>query len=144
MSLILSDHDAALLEAGRRSQNLEQRYRHAVENMVAAGPPRQLMEDLAGKHLELTRLIHRLLKERDLLPRQPDGEVEDLQRLMDQVLSWLDNAGIQTLTQVFAEEEGELLTELENAAQDPATGKALTPWINTIRDNMEQLEEWAA
>lgn len=115
--MLLSQRNAALSEADCLAQTLAHRYRHAAENMVDSGPARSLFRELATRHETLSARLQDELARDEVLPRDPDLDLEDLQKLMDQVSSWLGEDEIRSLAQRFSDQEQELRGHLE-AARD--------------------------
>lgn len=112
MPPVVSDDQARLLDACSDCRALRQRYAHALEHLIE--------QDSAHRHIEarlaeLDRLAERLeqaIRERNLLPRQADPDLEDLRELGDTVRHWLGAEATCQLLAAFAEEERELAEQL--------------------------------
>ncbi len=133
MSLIHSDTEAALLEAGRLSRQLGDRYRHAIEHLIDAGETLERFTDRAEALDEQANRLDELTRSRDLLPRDANTELNDLHKIADQISGWLDADQVRALAARFAEDEQCLLNELETAARDDNLASPLGPMIESGR-----------
>jgi hypothetical protein len=124
MTMIYSEGDAALIEAHRRSLVLVRRYRHAAEALLAEGERRDRVETRADALAGQAEQLERLIRQRDLMPRDADSDLTDLKELGDSVRSWLDEEAAASLFEAFAEEEGLLAEELERAREEGVSGLA--------------------
>ncbi len=130
MSLLHSEAEAALLEAGALSHRLAERYQLAVEHLSkdtspeSAGSHRDELVRRFARHAEQLALqadeLDDAARARDLLPREPETELETLKQLADHLQTVLSDEQLSGLSRRFAEEEQALLDELEQAAElDP-------------------------
>lgn len=142
MTLITSEQDAALLDAGRRAIELAQRYRYSVEHLIEPESTRQLLRQRSDQLNTLAEQLADVIRKAQLLPREPDLEMSELHTLADQVSTLLDNESCSKLLERFAESERELLGELETAGDDRDSGRnrVLGPAIEETHAFLARLE----
>jgi len=141
MSLIHTETEAALLESGRLSRQLESRYRHASEFLVDEGQIREAFTARAAALGDQADQLDELARTRNLLPRDANTELNDLHKIADQISGWLDTDQAQSLACRFAEEEQSLLNELETAARDEALASTLDPMLEACRKIIGDLRD---
>lgn len=139
MSLIHSETEAALLEAGRLSRQLGGRYRHAIEHLLQAGEIRDAFSARANTLEEQADRLDQLTRDRDLLPRDANTELNDLQKIADQLSGWLDADQARAVAARFAEDEQCLLDELETASRDESLTTTLHPMLEACRHTIDDL-----
>lgn len=122
MTMIYSEGDAALIEAHRLALILARRYRHAASELLAEGGYRTRVESRASALEAEAARLEQLIRQRELLPRDPDTDLADLKELGDSVRSWLDDDDVESLLASFAEEERLLAEELEQARETGVSG----------------------
>ncbi|MCH8476525.1 MAG: hypothetical protein LAT56_01090 [Wenzhouxiangella sp.] len=137
MALISSDEDAALLEAGLLSRSLARRYRQAVAELLEPGTGREHLAGRLAEHDQAQQLLDELCRQAGLLPRDGDGELDDLRRLGDWVLGQLDQAAEQRLLRQFVAEEQNFLSELAKAEGGDQRAGALDSLLTQTRRFIE-------
>jgi hypothetical protein len=122
MTLMTSNEDAALLDAGRLALEMAQRYRYSIEHLIEPEATRRLLGERSEALEEMAERLAQIARAADLLPREPDLEMSELRTLADQFSSWIDDETCSKLLERFAEGERELLGELETA-DDGSAGR---------------------
>lgn len=127
MNLMYSEPEAALLQAACISRQLAGRYRHALEHLVEGGRLGAVLDKRAGALEDQADTLDEWARSRRLLPRDPHTELSDLQTLADEVTGWLDDEQADALAQRFADEERDLLAELESMSSDDGLAGRVAP-----------------
>lgn len=140
MNLTYSEPEAALLQAACISRQLAGRYRHALEHLVEGGRLRSVLDQRAGALEDQADTLDEWARSRQLLPRDPHTEFSDLQTLADEVTGWLDDEQADTLSQRFAEQERELLAELESMSDDHELAERIVSLRKKTCDAIETLD----
>lgn len=133
MTLMTSDQEASLLEAGKLSRALSRRYDQAVNELLEPGSICELFMARQKEHQQAQSVLDKLARQRNLLPREADDELNDLRRLGDWAVSLVDSAAESRLLEHFLTEEKGFQEELECAGQDPALVQALAPLLDAAR-----------
>lgn len=110
---ILSDEQAALIDAHTHACALAQRYGHACDLLHEGG---EVRDRLSARRAELNELGERLearIREHGLAPHDINVDREDLARLADRFREWLDHERHSHLQHALADREAELLDRLE-------------------------------
>ncbi|MFU8830716.1 MAG: hypothetical protein ACNA7J_01050 [Wenzhouxiangella sp.] len=139
MTILYSNAEAALLQAGALSRKLKHRYEQAVAELIGPGALADLLVQRAAEHEAMIGRLDKLASAKDFLPREADFEIEDLQKLADRFRSWVDEEAAEHLMQQFAEGERELAEELELARQDTEVGSTLDDHLDATRAAIERL-----
>lgn len=122
MGMIYSEADAALLEAQRMTATIYRRYTHAVEELLPEGERRGLLAGRIETLKSQSRSLEATIRDRELLPRDAETELSDLQQLGDRFRSWIDEAAADALLKTFAEQERALAHELKQAQSNGIKG----------------------
>ncbi len=133
---------AALLEAACRARNLSHRYGHALEHLVEESDARALLESALRDHDAMAAALDRLARDHELLPREPDLEIEDLQKIGDQISRWLDTSQTAGLLGKFGDQEACLLEELRAAADDDSLANSIEPWQETVQQHIRRMHQY--
>lgn len=144
MSLTYSEPNAALLQAARLSRQLANRYRHALEHLIEGGRLRAVLDPRAGELEAQAGTLDDWARSRNLLPRDWHTEFSDLQAMADEVTGWLDDEQAHALSQRFADEERELLAELEAMRGDDHLAEKARPLRETSCKAIERLDRGTA
>lgn len=123
MSLLLSEPDAALLEAARLARELALRLQHAADDLLEAGAAREVFRAQARHHDAMADELDACIRERGLLPRVPDPELSGLHELADHLAGLPAESGLNNLLSRFIAETTTLRERLEEAVTDPADGE---------------------
>jgi len=141
MTILYSDAEAALLQAGSLSRKLKHRYEHAAADLTGPGAIVDLFMRRASEHEALIDRLDKLVRAKDLLPREADFEVEDLQKLADRFRSWVDDEATEHLMDKFAEEELDLADELKTATTDVTVGSTLDHHLERTLEAIARLHK---
>lgn len=144
MSLTYSEPEAALLQAATLSRQLASRYRHALEHLIEGGRLRAVLDQRAGALEAQAETLDDWTRSRDLLPRDWHTEYSDLQALADEVTGWLDDEQAHALSQRFADDERDLLAELDAMSGDDDLADKARPLREATRKAIETLDQGAA
>lgn len=115
MSILYSEAQAALLECQQSAQSLLERYRHALDGLLADGEGRTLVSQRRDELNAQLEQLCSMIEEEGLLPRDGETELGDLQKLADRFQGWIDDESAAALFQRFAEAERQFQAELEQA-----------------------------
>lgn len=144
MSLTYSEPEAALLQAATLSRQLASRYRHALEHLIEGERLRAVLDQRAGALEAQAETLDDWTRSRDLLPRDWHTEYSDLQALADEVTGWLDDKQAHALSQRFADDERDLLAELDGMSGDDDMAEKARPLREATREAIETLDRGAA
>ena len=152
MPLLHSEAQAALLEAGALSHRLAERYAQAARQMdehtdadeqsEAAQALRQSFGRYADALSRQAEQLEESARSLDLLPREPNTELETLKQLADHIQTLLDDRQGAALAKRFMEEEETLLAELKQAAELDPCPESVTASITTSRERLDDLSEF--
>ncbi|MGY6554841.1 MAG: hypothetical protein ACXIUM_10005 [Wenzhouxiangella sp.] len=144
MPLLHSKPEAALLEAAALSHRLAERYRLAAERLAehqsaAAGELAPLFTDCADALSAQAEQLDDAARALDLLPREPETELETLKQLADQIQPLLEDDQEGALNARFREEEQALLRELQEAAELNPCPSAVGTGIESGRKRLNRV-----
>lgn len=144
MPLLHSKPEAALLEAAALSHRLAERYRLAGQRLAehqpaAAGELAPRFTDCADALSAQAEQLDDAARALDLLPREPETELETFKQLADQIQSLVDDREGAALAKRFMEEEESLLTELKQAAEIEPCPESVSAGINDGRQRLDEL-----
>ncbi len=117
MHLIRSQPEADLIAAACQARELAHRYELALEHLIEASAERTALKECAAFNLQIAEDLEDAMQARDILPREPDQDLEDLRKLGDQAQGWLDPQGARQLIERFAEAQARLCAMLEDSIQ---------------------------
>lgn len=144
MSLLLSEPDAALLEASCLAGELAQRLRHACDELVDSETLRQTLAVQAERLDELAQRLDGCVRARGLMPRVSDPELAGLRGLADQLTGFMNETGLRKLLERFIAEQTTLRERLDAACSDAAAdGQTLREGADLVRAQAGELERLA-
>lgn len=150
MPLLHSESEAALLEAGALSHRLAARYQQATDQFAEHADSEDQHQSIKDLQTIFSRYAKRLgrqaedldnsARSMDLLPREPETELETLKQLADQIQTLLEHEKGAALAKRFREEEESLLLELEQATKLEPCPESVTTSITAARRRVSELE----
>lgn len=115
MHLIRSQPDADLIVAACQARELAHRYQLAIEHLIEGHAAQNALKECAAFNLQLAEGLEEAIQARDILPREPDQDLEDLRKLADQAQGWLGPDGAKQLILRFADGQARLCEILEDS-----------------------------
>lgn len=140
---VLNEYQSACRAAHEQAQLLEDLYERLVETLSREGGKEFRATERATELRRFRELLHRMLQEENLLPKQPDPEREELLGLLAEVKELFSADERAAVSDRLITEEYGLLRlgeQLEGQRHSQAIGKELDRTRSAI-DRLKRLQQ---